>query len=103
MDKYAADVFDRHFVGRSWRMVNNSDGVPRIPTRLSNHWHVAVPVVADSEGVWQSGTGWWTRLLERVQGDWQRWIDGYDLALLNDHRISEYVRISKLNHERSVK
>lgn len=103
MDRDAAEAFDSQYQGRSWRMVNNSDGVVRVPTRLSGHWHIAAPIVADSEGAWCPGIGFWTKLLERIQGDWTAWIDGREVALLKDHRISEYVRIAKLNHEKMPK
>ena len=97
MDKDAAAQFNHWFGGRSFRMVNNSDPVARVPPRLSNYWHVDDAVVADADGLWNRGTSWWVRMLERVKGNWQEWLEEHELAITSDHKISEYVRVSELN------
>ena len=96
-DKDAAEEFSRRHKGFSFRLVNNSDGVTHVPTRMHGYDHVAQAIVADADGIWQHDGFFWDRLLERVKGDWREWIDGRDVAPIKDHLMASYVAVAEKN------
>ena len=74
----------------TFRYINNSDVVTRVPSREMGYSHVGNSLIFDAQGEVQADMHFWNRFPERLKGDVNEFLKG-KLALFNDHAIKHYV------------
>ncbi len=89
--KAFARDFDLDFKPRTFRFVNNSDIVTRVPRRALGYRDVGQVLYIDSSGILHDDVHWWNQFLDRVKGH----ID--DLGKIGtdgikDHGIAKYLK-----------
>ena len=84
------DRFDNDFGEFTFRYVNNSDVVTRVPTREMGYRHVGTSLTFDADGAVHADMHFWNKLLERLRGDLNEFLQG-KIAAFNDHAIQNYV------------
>jgi len=90
------DRFDGDFGEFTFRYINNSDVVTRVPTRQMGYSHVGTSLTFDAGGAVHADTHFWNKFLERFKGDVNAFLRG-KLALFDDHAIANYVRNAENN------
>jgi triacylglycerol lipase len=88
--------FDGDFGEFTFRYINNSDVVTRVPTREMGYSHVGTSLTFDAGGHVHADLHFWNRFLERVKGDLNEFLKG-KLAVFNDHAIQNYVTNAEKN------
>ena len=89
--KTFARNFDLDFKERTFRFVNNSDIVTRVPGRVLGYRHVGRVLYFDSSGALHNDVHWWNQFLDRVKGH----VD--DLGKIGtdgvkDHSMAKYLK-----------
>jgi len=93
------DRFDNDFGEFTFRYINNSDVVTRVPTREMGYSHVGTSLTFDAGGAVHADVHFWNKFLERVKGDITEFLQG-KLAVFNDHAITNYVANTEKNLQR---
>lgn len=60
--------FDLAFKAQTFRFVNNSDVVTRVPHRVLGYRHVGQVLYIDSSGILHDDVHWWNQFLDRIKG-----------------------------------
>jgi triacylglycerol lipase len=94
------EKFDEDFGEFSFRYVNNSDAVTRVPTREMGYSHIGNTLMFDAEGQIHSDMHFWNRLLENMKGDLHEFLQGR-LAFFEDHRIEHYLTNAEKNADKN--
>jgi triacylglycerol lipase len=94
------DRFDQDFGGFTFRYVNNSDVVTRVPTREMGYSHVGTSLTFDADGAVHADMHFWNKFLERMKGDLNEFLHG-KFALFNDHAIQNYVTNADRNRDKN--
>lgn len=89
-DRDFARAFDTDSKDLTFRFVNNSDVVPRVPPRTGLYSHVGTFLYFDRERALHADPGFWFRRLDAVTSAVD---DFHDLApgALQDHAMTEYL------------
>jgi len=90
------DRFDGDFGEFTFRYINNSDVVTRVPTREMGYSHVGTSLTFDAGGAVHADMHFWNKFLERMKGDLNEFLHG-KFALFNDHAIQNYVANAEQN------
>ena len=90
------DRFDGDFGEFTFRYVNNSDVVTRVPTREMGYSHVGTSLTFDANGDIHANMHFWNKFLERMKGDLKEFLRG-KFAIFNDHGITNYVANAQKN------
>jgi triacylglycerol lipase len=93
------DRFDQDFGEFTFRYVNNSDVVTRVPTREMGYSHVGTSLTFDANGDVHADMHFWNKLLERFKGDLDEFMQG-KVAPFNDHSIANYITNADKNLSR---
>jgi triacylglycerol lipase len=91
--------FDQDFGEFTFRYINNSDVVTRVPTREMGYSHVGTSLIFDAKGHDHADMHFWNRFLERMKGDLDEFLHG-KFAVFNDHAIHNYVTNTDRNLEK---
>lgn len=79
--------------GRTWRIVNAEDPVPRVPGVLMGYRHAGEEVFFDEFGQRLTDASLWWKIASDAYGVWRDW-SAHRLALLPDHDIDQYVTLA---------
>jgi triacylglycerol lipase len=93
-------TFDGQFGTKTFRFVNDSDIVTRVPPREMGYKHVGQVMFFDDKGILQNDDHWWNKFLETVQVD----IDslGAPADIIKNHAIELYVKRMQANLARGA-
>src|SRR2546429_1312661 len=94
------DRFDQDFGEFTFRYINNSDVVTRVPTREMGYSHVGTSLTFDADGTVHADMHFWNKFLERIKGDLNEFLHG-KFSLFNDHGIQNYVANADKNLQRN--
>ncbi len=90
------DRFDGDFGEFTFRYVNNSDVVTRVPTREMGYSHVGTSLTFDASGNVHADMHFWNKFLESMKGDLNEFLHG-KFAVFNDHAIKNYIANAQKN------
>ena len=90
------DRFDQDFGEFTFRYVNNSDVVARVPTRGMGYSHVGTSLTFDANGGVHADMHFWNKFLERMKGNLNEFLHG-KFAVFNDHAIQNYIANAEKN------
>lgn len=62
-------TFDADFMPQTFRYVNNSDIVTRVPFRTMGYSHVGTAKIFDQQGVLRNDVSWWDIIVDRFAGN----------------------------------
>lgn len=88
-------AFDAEFEAKTFRFVNDSDVVTRVPPREMGYQHVGRLMFFDNKGVLQNDDHWWNKFLETVQVNMDSL--GAPADIITNHEIALYVQHMKDN------
>ena len=99
--KAFARNFDLDFKGQTFRFVNNSDIVTRVPGRALGFRHVGQVLYFDSSGILHDDVHWWNQFLDRVKGHIND-LGKIGTDGLKDHGMAKYLKSLRKKENRSV-
>jgi triacylglycerol lipase len=89
--------FDQDFAAQTFRFVNDSDVVTRVPMREPfGYRHCGTLMFFDENGVLQTDVHFWNQFVDILQGDMDAMLDG-KVAPLDCHFIANYVDAARAN------
>ncbi len=94
------DRFDGDFAQFTFRYINNSDVVTRVPTREMGYTHVGTSLLFDAKGDVHTDMHFWNKLLERLKGSLDEFLNG-QVAPFNDHGIQHYIANAERNLQKN--
>jgi len=89
-DRGFAREFNNDFKPYTFRFVNNSDTITRIPPRSLSYSHVGTFRYFDCDGRFHEDMGRWNRFLDRVKGGIEEFLD-WGIDGLQDHSMDDYL------------
>ncbi len=90
--------YNKHLKDITFRMVNNNDIVPRMPSTISGFSHAGTLKYFDSEGqlMADKDMGWWSVFKDRTRANF-RALFGLKLDPLADHLMNAYESLARKN------
>lgn len=96
-DTALTQTFDQNFASQTFRFVNDSDVVTRVPCRDPfGYRHCGTLMFFDESGALQTDVHFWNRFVDILQGDVDALLDG-KVAPLDCHFIANYVNAARAN------